>query len=169
MYFIFIYRLRNAIQTADQIEYEESQEGSLDGDRDHLPYESASTVNTQSNSSESNHITTNKSDSRGKKKKREWSDDEVECLISLWSRFDVLFNAKHPLYFNKDEKNKAITKIQNEMKENGMDISVKDIAEKIANLRNYYGAQRRMVEASKKSGAGTNEVYESKWKFFKPT
>ena len=138
------------MQTAEQIECEESQEGSLDGDGDDLSNESASTQNIERHSIENNkRIAPDKSDSRGKKK-GEWSDDEVECLISLWSWFDVLCNAKHPLYYNKEEKNKAFRKIQNEMKKNSMDISEKDIAEKISNLRNYYGAQRRMVEASKK-------------------
>ena len=84
----------------------------------------------------------------------------------MWSRFEVLFNAKHPLYYNKAEKGKALNKIKGSLESNGYSFSTKDIAENIANLRNYYEAQRRIVEVSAKSGAGTNEIYESKWKFF---
>ena len=47
-----------------------------------------------------------------------------------------------------------------------MRFSTKEVADKISNLRNYYGAQRRIVEASNKSGATSNEVYDSKWRFF---
>ena len=84
----------------------------------------------------------------------------------LWSRFEVLFNAKHPLYYNKEEKGKALNKIKEGLELNEWIFSTKDTAHKIVDLRNYYGAQRRIVEACKKGGAGANEIYESKWKFF---
>ena len=36
-----------------------------------------------------------KSNSKGKKKKWEWNEKEVESLISLWPLFVVVSNAKH--------------------------------------------------------------------------
>lgn len=80
----------------------------------------------------------------------------------LWSRFEVLLNAKHPLYYNKEEKGKALNKIKEGLESNGCSFSTKNIVEKIENLRSYYGTQCRIVEASKKSCAGTNEIYERK-------
>ena len=81
----------------------------------------------------------------------------------LWSRFEVLLNAKHPLYYNKEEKGKALNKIkEGGLESNGCSFSTKNIVEKIENLRSYYGTQCRIVEASKKSCAGTNEIYERK-------
>ena len=80
----------------------------------------------------------------------------------LWSTFEVLLNAKHPLYYKKEEKGKALNKIKEGLESNGCSFSTKNIVEKIANLRNYYGTQRRIIEATKKSCVGTNEIYERK-------
>ena len=46
----------------------------------------------------------------------------------------------YPLYYNKHQKGKALNKIKEGLESNGYSFSTKDIAEKIANLRNYYGA-----------------------------
>ena len=53
------------------------------------------------------------------------------------------------MYYSKDEKKKSSSKINYEMKKNGVDISVKDNSEMISNLRIYYGTQGRMIESSK--------------------
>jgi hypothetical protein len=50
--------------------------------------------------------------------------------------------------------------------EHGISASVKQIGKKLTELKNYYGAQRRMIESSKTSGAGTDDVFTSNWKFF---
>ena len=36
----------------------------------------------------------------------------------------------------------------------------------MTNLRNYFAAELRKIDASKKSGAGSSSVYKSTWKFF---
>ena len=33
-------------------------------------------------------------------------------------------------------------------------------------MKNYYGGQKGMIESSKSSGAGADEVYVSPWKFY---
>ena len=40
------------------------------------------------------------------------------------------------------------------------------IGKKLTDLKNYYGGQKRMIENSKSSGAGANDVYVSPWKFY---
>lgn len=70
-------------------------------------------------------------------------------LILLWSQFEVLFNPKYSLCYSIDE-NKAILKIKDKMKENGVDNNVKAISEIISSLRRYDEAQRRKIESSKK-------------------
>ena len=45
-------------------------------------------------------------------------------------------------------------------------LTEKDISAKLVSLKSYYGAQKRIVESSKHSGAGTDDVVESRWKFF---
>ena len=45
--------------------------------------------------------------------------------------------------------------------------TVKQIGKKITNLKNYYGGEKRMIESSKSSGAGADEVCVKPWKFYK--
>ena len=155
------------MRTADYIDFEENQEPNLN-DYDKEDSLQTNNIHSPENFSENNIPTQcqTKIASKRKKKKAEWKDLEVQSLILLWSRFEVLLNAKHSLYYHKNEKNKALNKIKEGLEPNESSFSIKDISEKIANFKNYYGAQHKIVKASKKSGAGTNEVYESKWKFF---
>ena len=48
----------------------------------------------------------------------------------------------------------------------GFEADNKQTQEKMTNLRNYFAAELRKIEASKKSGAGISSVYKSPWKFF---
>ena len=56
---------------------------------------------------------------------------------------------------------KTLTSMENTLKDNGITATVKQIGKKLADLKNYYGGQKRMIESSKSSGAGGNEVYVS--------
>ena len=96
------YRLRRAMKTADCIEFEENQEPDLDDEEeDTLQSNNIRSPRNYSKNSIPTHSKT-KSVLKGKKKNAEWNDQEVQSLILLWSRFEVLFNAKHPLYYNKE-------------------------------------------------------------------
>ena len=102
-----------------------------------------------------------------KKKRKEWDDEEIMLLIEAWKNEEVLYNIKHPFYYLKEAKSKAIVNIKRKLEAQNITVSIKTIIEKITNLRNYFGAQMRMVDASRKSGAGPGETYKSKWKFFR--
>ena len=45
-------------------------------------------------------------------------------------------------------------------------ISVKDVKKKINNLRTYYSRELAKFKDSSKSGAGSDEIYVSKWPHF---
>jgi len=87
-------------------------------------------------------------------------------LIDIWSQHENMFNTKNKNYFNRDIRQKTLVTMERTLNENGLVATVKQIGKKITDLKNYYGAQRRMTENSKASGAGTDEVYTSSWKFF---
>ena len=55
--------------------------------------------------------------------------------------------------------------MENMLKDNGISATVKQIGKKLTDLKNYYGGQKRMIESSKPSGTGADEVYVSPWKF----
>ena len=98
-----------------------------------------------------------------REKKRTWPDDDVEVLIESWATKEILFNVKHELYFNKNERQKALEKVKNELDDLGIAATEKEITEKMTALRTYYGAETR----KSKSGDGADDVYISKWKFYK--
>ena len=45
-------------------------------------------------------------------------------------------------------------------------VSVAEISDKISRIRSYYTIELKKVTGSKKSGAGTGDVYKSKWTYF---
>ena len=100
---------------------------------------------------------------------KEWEDDKIFALIDTWSGIKQLFNCKHPKYHLRDEKMRSLEKIKGILYVNGIEVTVKQMMDKIHSLRNYYFAERHKEEAaSKKSGSGRDDLYISKWLFFQP-
>jgi len=109
---------------------------------------------------------------RGRPKKiqeeaRKWSDEETFVFIELWSSHDILFNPRNPRYHIRDENAKALEAVRTELHNKGIDVSVKQIQNKFLSLKSYFSRERGKINASRKSGAGADEVYDCKWKFFK--
>ena len=67
----------------------------------------------------------------------EWQDDEVFILIELWSQHECLFNSRDPQYVNKASRAKAIDRIIDGLQSENINVSNKQIQEKINKLRNY--------------------------------
>lgn len=55
-----------------------------------------------------------------KKEKISFTDDEVDVLIGLWSKEEVLFNCKHPDYHKKDARNAATVQILQNLNKEGI-------------------------------------------------
>ena len=95
---------------------------------------------------------------KGESDNKEWEDNEIFALIDAWSGIEQLFNCKHPKYHLRDEKMKSLEKIKGILHENGIEVTVKQITDKIHSLRNYYSAERHKEKAaSKKSGSGRDD------------
>ena len=97
---------------------------------------------------------------------RSWTDDEISVLIEAYAEHENLYKTNHKRYFNRDISQKSLTSMGSTLKENGITATVKQIGKKLTDLKNYYGGQKRMIESSKSSGAGADEVYVSPWKFY---
>ena len=93
---------------------------------------------------------------------KDWSDQEVHALIEFWKPRE----SRHRDYFNKEKRAKLMDEIKVRMLKDGFCVTEKDISTKLVSLKSYYGAQKRAVDSSKHSGAGTDEVVESRWKYF---
>ena len=63
-----------------------------------------------------------------KKEGKNFTDEEVERLISEWSKEEVLFNCRHQDYFKKDARGAAIQRILESLNKEGKSlISAKQI------------------------------------------
>ncbi|XP_048245437.1 uncharacterized protein LOC124146397 [Haliotis rufescens] len=96
-------------------------------------------------------------------KKFEMSRVETERFIGYYASHDCLWNVSSPFYSKREHRQAAYISIA-EMMGNG--ITVDQVPTKISTLRTYYGKELRKETLSKKSGAGTDEVYVSTWEWF---
>ena len=107
---------------------------------------------------------------RGRPKKakdmKDWEDNEIEVLVELWSQYENLFNTKHKNYFNRDIRQKSLENIKLKLEEQNIIATEKQISEKLTNLKNYYGGQKRLIDSRKANSTGFPQVYQSNWKFF---
>lgn len=95
---------------------------------------------------------------------KEWLDAEIYLLIELWEKKEVLYNTKHLMYYNKEERDNAIRDIQKGLLANNSVATIEQITDKMTNLKCYYGSQKRNMENMKMNGGDKN--YSSPWKFF---
>ena len=58
-------------------------------------------------------------------------------------------------------------KIRSTLIEKGIEVTAKQITDKLLSLRNYYSAERRKEAAARKSGSGRDDLYQSKWQFYR--
>ena len=56
--------------------------------------------------------------------------------------------------------------IRDELFAAGIEVDIRQIQDKMTNIRNYFAAELRKINASKKNEAGDAFVYRSSWKFF---
>ena len=94
-----------------------------------------------------------------------WTDASTELLIDMWRDKDILFDVKHPEYYKREKKGNAIKEIRKALGCNGYHVDVIDINSKFTSLKSYFSQERAKVTASQ-SGDGTDNVYESRWKFY---
>ena len=97
---------------------------------------------------------------------KDWEDNEIKVLIELWSQYANLFNTKHKNYFNRDARQKSLENIKLKLKEQNIIATEKQMSEKLINLKNYYGGQKRLIDSRKANSTGFRQVYQSNLKFF---
>lgn len=87
-----------------------------------------------------------------------WGDEKTIQFIHLYREYECLWKPTSPLYKNKI----AYSKIQEEL-----NLSEKEIKNKIKSLRSTYHQERNKVEGSKRSGAGYSNIYKPSLIWFK--
>ena len=158
------FRLQSAFERARAIE--DSEESW----RREVQLESQQNIQPQNGQNE----TAVQKKSRGRPKKfqenfeeqYDWPDEAVSLLISLWQSHEVLFNPSHRDYHIRDENNKALASIQTSLMENDINVSTKQISNKLSSLKVYFCKERSKIKNSRKSGSGTEDIYKTRWKFY---
>ncbi|CAG5038149.1 unnamed protein product [Parnassius apollo] len=83
-----------------------------------------------------------------------WGDERTIQFIHLYRDYECLWKPTSPLYKNKIARANAYTKIQEEFS-----LTEKEIKNKIKSLRSTYHQEKNKVENSKRSGAGSSDIY----------
>lgn len=114
--------------------------------------------------------------SRGRPTKQywthEWSDHATEALIELWSEKEELYNKQHPLFYVKENKDRAVEEIKDSLRDRGFDVTCNNILSKFQSLRTYFCTQRTKHMAQRRASGGyhmmsQDDGNECKWRFYK--
>lgn len=96
-----------------------------------------------------------------------WSKDCILRFIDMYRTFECLWKIKSKEYSNKQSKEKAYEKLVECCHEFDPTANKDTVTKKINNLRSSFRKELKKEQQSYLSGAGTNEIYESKLWYFK--
>ena len=91
----------------------------------------------------------------------QWTDSDVQDLIYMWQQEECSYNTQNKVYHNSTKRNSALERISVEIH-----VPVKELSKKMVGLRSYYGQLKQKVNSSKKSGAGTDKIFQPQWPFY---
>ena len=96
-------------------------------------------------------------------KPKSWTDNENEIIIKYYKENEFLWNHHLRDYKNRDKREIAMSKLQEELPNR----STQEIKSQWHALKTVFDREHGRVEGSKRSGAGTDSVYNPTWKHFK--
>ena len=102
---------------------------------------------------------------KGKGRERNWKDEEIEMLITLYEERLCLWDVGHKDYMIRDSKEVAYSQI-NSLVSDKSDISCEDYKSKWRIIRSQF-MREQALERKKKSGQPTSDVCRSSWKWYK--
>lgn len=71
----------------------------------------------------------------------EWLREATELLIQAYKKHPVLYDMRHPRYYNKSVRAKAISEIVEDVQQLRHDTTMKDVVRKIQTLRTQFGQE----------------------------
>jgi len=92
----------------------------------------------------------------------DWTDEECLLLIEMYKARPILWDPTNSQYKMAKRKIDYWSEIGKEMKKN-----INEVKRKMVSLQASYRRERRLEGNSKRSGAGADEVFHSKWFAFK--
>lgn len=73
--------------------------------------------------------------------KRDWDEWEIVRLIEMWRESEILYNNMHASYYVTHERRAVLDTIAQEL-----DVSIKEIQDKMHSLRTYFGVQKQKMD-----------------------
>uniref|UniRef100_A0A182IXA8 MADF domain-containing protein n=1 Tax=Anopheles atroparvus TaxID=41427 RepID=A0A182IXA8_ANOAO len=86
----------------------------------------------------------------------EWKREAVEHLIQAYRMHPVLFNMRHPRYYNKGSRSEALNQILEEVHSIRPETTVQDVLRKIQTLRTQFGQEIAKSRRASKHGMTYN-------------
>lgn len=97
--------------------------------------------------------------------KKKWKSETIIQFLELYEQVPCLWEVHSGMYKNKDARENGYLQIARLMNIEGFGSS--DVKAKIRSIRNTYTLKLGKIEKSKKSGAGTDNLYRPKLPWFK--
>lgn len=88
-----------------------------------------------------------------------WNRDLIEVMLSLYGQHENLYNVRHQDYLDRVKRSNSLFEIYERLKEVNPKVTVEGIKVKIHGMRSQYLREVNEVKASKRSGAGADDVY----------
>jgi len=101
---------------------------------------------------------------KGSRFEKQWSPDEIDLLINLWSEKGLLYDSKHEDYADKNKKLAAMEEIAN-----AISTSSDNVLKKMNSLRTYYNKVRQSFVASQQKYGSQSEIVSTpNWPYYEP-
>lgn len=98
---------------------------------------------------------------------RNVSKEFITEFLELYRSFPCLWKIKSKDYSDRDKKRCAYEALVDKFKEVQEDVTKETVVKKIDSFRGSFRKELKKLEASKKSGAGTTDLYKPKlWYFY---
>lgn len=81
-----------------------------------------------------------------------WSEDKSTIFVTIFEKYDRLWNSQHELYKNKDARISAIKDLIVDMRAHNIHMTEEDVRIRIKTVRTTYLAELRKIERAKMSG-----------------
>lgn len=97
---------------------------------------------------------------------RSYSKEFIAEFIDLYKEHPCLWKVKSKEYSNRDIRNQSYNKLVNKLKEVEREANKETVIKKINSLRTAFRREQKKIADSKRSGAGTDDIYIPKLWYF---
>lgn len=95
-----------------------------------------------------------------------WNSSKIIDFLEIYENFPVLWDSSSNHYKNRNLRDAAFRDLLNALQDKFPDITLDIIRSKIKTIRTVFSQECIKITKSKKSGAGTDELYEPKLSWF---